>query len=95
VTALLAMIGFLAFVATALGAGLVHAHVTTGERIAYLHERVGTVEGIQAEDHDRLARIEAQLEYVAKLSLLQINEERAEKGKPLVPDEFPRGVGGR
>jgi hypothetical protein len=46
---------------------------------------------VQQDDHDRLARIEAQLEYVGKLTLTAINDQRTVAGKPLVPDEFPRG----
>ena len=66
------------------GAWLAQAH-------AHVAAQVETLADVQSDDHDRLARIESQLEYVARLALIQINDQRAASGKPLVPDEFPRG----
>ena len=66
------------------GSWLAQAHATVAAKV----ERI---DAVQQDDHDRLARIEAQLEYVGKLTLTAINDQRTVAGKPLVPDEFPRG----
>jgi uncharacterized protein YhaN len=58
---------------------------------AQVAAQVARIDQTQRDDHDRLERIEAQLEYVARLALMQVNDQRAAAGKPLVKDEFPRG----
>ena len=66
------------------GSWLAQAHAMVAEKVERIDE-------VQQDDHDRLARIEAQLEYVGKLTLTAINDQRTVAGKPLVPDEFPHG----
>ena len=66
------------------GSWLAQAHATVAAKV----ERI---DAVQQDDHDRLARIEAQLEYVGKLTLIEINDRRSRDNEPLLPDEFPRG----
>lgn len=68
------------------GLWLAQAHAAVAAKVERIDDRTAQV----MEDHDRLARMEAQLEYVGKLMILQINDQRAARGEPLVPDEFPK-----
>jgi hypothetical protein len=66
------------------GTWLANAHT-------HVAAQVNRIDAVVSEDHDARQRNEAQLEYLAKILLLSINDQRAASGKPLVPDEFPRG----
>jgi hypothetical protein len=69
------------------GIWLASAHASVSAKVERIEDRTRHVD----EDHDKLSRIESQLEYVGKLMLISINDSRAKSEDPLIPDEFPRG----
>ena len=66
------------------GAWLLQAHNHVAAQVAQLAR-------VQDDDHDRLARIESGIQYVSRLTLMSINDQRAADGKAPIADEFPRG----
>lgn len=90
------VVGCLVFFGAVLGV----AHASVSAKVDVIAEHVTqdvidkrAIKERIADDHERIVRIEAQLEYLVKLTLIAINDQRAAAGRPLVPDEMPRAEG--
>ena len=72
------------------GAWLAQAHAYVTDKVERITVDMQALKAASQGDHDRQVRTEAQLEYLAKLALISINDRRQVAGLPLVADEFPR-----